>query len=133
MHPLFGHIAITGASLLEAAPCPVTAGPASTSAALLAMVQSRATASRHGRHSFCLDSRSPELHNSHFITTFLISTANHLGADTCFAKALAVPIERLRQLGEQQEIAITHHRTRTYRMSLNRCHMSAGGQIYVTS
>jgi len=34
------------------------------------MFHNRATASMQGRQSFCPGSRQPELHNSHFITTF---------------------------------------------------------------
>jgi hypothetical protein len=71
-----GVIVTIGARLVFAAACAFSAWRAYDAVALFAMLQSRATASMHGTHRRCLASGSSELHNSHFITTFLLRRKN---------------------------------------------------------
>ena len=68
-----GVLTTMGGRFVFAAACAFSAWRGCNTVALFAMFQSRTNASMHGTHRRCLGSGSSELHNSHFITTFLLA------------------------------------------------------------
>jgi hypothetical protein len=71
-----GGIATIGARLVLAAAFTFSSWRVPDAVALFAMLHNRATASMHGKHRRSLGPGSSELHNSHFITTFLLRRKN---------------------------------------------------------
>jgi len=94
--PKLGVTAMMGTALVRTAACSLTASSAAGTAALLTIFHNRAIASMHGRHNLWSRSRSPELHNSHCITTFLNLPENcfRSGFPAALDSALRAPFVR---------------------------------------